>query len=238
MTTDISRIHIIDDVFPEWMLDFFERKIKKAERWRYGIGATELEYQRFFAIWIKKPGEFREFEGRDVSGIATYVNEAFTSVVKKYLPGAVVKDIHRCHFNGQIPTTYELSKHLDWEIPDMWTMLFYVTGDDGDTVFYEEPKVDPETGSMNPGKEIYRAKFKRGRMVFFPSYYWHAGEHPTSGLRVSLAFNYLFNNCEENQKIRKERGLPIAGSLNSHPKEILDYVKYVDENIKRHRDQH
>jgi hypothetical protein len=238
MTTDISRIHVIDDIIPDWLLNSFEKRIKKSERWRYGIGATELEYQRFFAIWIKKPGEYPQFESRDVDNIATYVNDAFNSILDSLVPNAIVKDIHRCHFNGQIPTTYELSKHLDWKIPDMWTLLFYVTGDDGDTVFYEEPEVDPDTGIMDPGEEVYRVKFKKGRMVFFPSYYWHAGEHPTQGFRVSLAFNYLLNNCEENQKIRMERGLPVAGSLNEHPKEIVDYVSKVENYIKDYKNQH
>ena len=96
--------------------------------------------------------------------------------------------------------------HLDWEMPDYWTMIYYVGGKDGDTLFYNNP-IGPECENTS-FQEVHRIKFKPGRLIFFPSYYFHAALHPTEGLRTSLGINYCLSECSANSELRKLRGLP------------------------------
>ena len=205
---DISKIFVVDDIFPDFMVSSFFDKVIDSSRWKYGAqGTGDSLYDRFFAIWIHKPHEKTNPFDNDIGSVCYYVHKAVMSrVVPEYLPGSTPTQIYRIHFNGQTPSPSPVSIHYDWDMPDFWTMLYYVGGVDGDTIFYDEP-VD-ENGNDNTGKEVYRVKFKPGRLIIFPSYYWHAGEPPSAGLRVSLSINYKIGGGEIPNEVRRQRGLP------------------------------
>lgn len=207
---DLSKIFVFDYVFPEYLVQSFSKKLYDTKRWEYGIQGRPggPKDGRFFAIWLHRPHENQiDPFTKDIDGISGYVHDAFRKhVLPSLIPDAQITQIYRVHYNGQVPMNVPVPIHYDWEMPDYWTMIYYVGGNDGDTLFYDEPiGSDGEDSSF---KEVYRVKFKPGRIVFFPSYYWHAALHPTEGLRTSLAISYVLNECSANQELRRIRGLP------------------------------
>jgi len=206
---DISKIFVVDNIFPEHLVQSFGRKLLHAQRWEYGIqGRSGGEKDgRFFSIWVHRPHESTNPFERDVEGIASYVHDAFCQfALPSKIKDAFPTQIYRVHFNGQVPMDVAIPIHFDWEMPDYWTMIYYVEGVDGDTVFYNNPTGPTEKDSSF--EEVYRVKFKPGRMLFFPSHYWHAALHPSEGLRVSCAISYKLSECDMVNEVRRERGLP------------------------------
>lgn len=216
---DISKIYVYDNLFPEYLVSSFSKKLNNTKRWEYGIQGRPggPKDGRFFSIWLHRPHEsfilkyaMNENQvdpfSKDVDGIGSYVHDAFVScALPSMIPDAKVSQIYRVHFNGQVPMNVPIPIHYDWEMPDYWTMVYYVGGKDGDTLFYDEP-VGPD-GEDNSFKEVHRVKFKPGRLIFFPSYYWHAALHPTEGLRTSFAISYVLGECGVNNELRKMRGI-------------------------------
>ena len=207
---DTSKIFVYDDVFPDYLVQSFSKKLNDCKRWEYGIQGRKggSKDGRFFAIWVHRPHEQTEDPfALDVDGIASYVHDAFTKhILKTFIPDAYANQLYRVHFNGQVPMDVAVPIHLDWEMPDYWTMIYYVGGKDGDTLFYSDP-IGPE-GEDTSFQEVHRVKFKPGRLILFPSYYFHAALHPTEGLRTSLAISYCLSECSANSDLRKLRGLP------------------------------
>lgn len=214
---DTSKIFVYDNLFPDYIVNSFGKKLNNSQKWEYGIQGRPggPKDGRFFCIWLHRPHEnkINVFE-RDIDGVASYVHDAFAShVLPQFIPDTKISQIYRVHFNGQVSMDVPIPIHYDWEMADYWTMVYYVGGVDGDTVFYDEP-IGPD-GEDNSFKEVYRVKFKPGRLIFFPSYYWHAALHPTEGLRTSLGISYILSECSINNEIRKMRGLP-----ETHPPEL------------------
>jgi len=229
---DINKIFVVDDVAPEWLYDSWVNRITEAQRWKYGMAATRQDYGRFFVLWVAQAGSHKGPRGPftgDHEGIANYFNDLWQDHhLPRLIPDATVMNIHRVHFNGQFPTNNKLAVHLDWDILDMWTMVYYLDGDDGDTLFYENPEPDEE-GNLLPPKEVHRVQFKKNRAVFFPSIYWHAAENPKEGFRISLAFNYLLNRCEINNSLRRDRG--VMDTIIPHP-DLTDFFAELDQKAK------
>ena len=63
------------------------------------------------------------------------------------------------------------------ELGPIWTMLIHLLGDSGPTVFYENSKSE---------KIVTSVDFKPGRVILFPSLYWHKGCLPNQGTRYIL----------------------------------------------------
>lgn len=232
---DPKKIFIIDDVAPEWLFDSWRARIIQAPRWKYGLAATRLDYQRFFAIWISQAGAHRGTRGPfpgDYDGICNYYNDLWQDVhLPSIIPDSSVINVHRVHFNGQFPSNEELGLHYDWEDLDMWTMIYYMEGTGGDTVFFDNPIPD-EAGVLQKPKEIFRSEFKLNRAVFFPSFYWHYAENPPSGFRISLSFNYLLNRCEINNQIRRDR--QVVEFLKGDP-DLSDFHAELDKRATYER---
>lgn len=236
---DTNKIFVVDDVAPEWLHTSWVQRILTAQRWKYGLAATRRDYQRFFAIWVAQAGSHRgtrgPFEG-DHEGICNYFNDLWLDVhLPKIIPDAVPINIHRVHFNGQFPSNEELGLHYDWEDVDMWTMVYYVDGTGGDTVFFDNPAPD-ENGNLQKPKEIFRTEFKPNRAIFFPSFYWHYAENPPAGFRISLSINYLLNkDCKVNEELREDRGIvkPPLGEP-----DLKDFFKELDQRAKYERFVH
>lgn len=228
---DIDKIKVVDNVAPEWLYETWVERVRNMQRWKYGMAATRQDRSRFFVTWVSQAGHHRgpngPFKG-DHEGIADYFNELWRwHHLPKLYPDAQVINIHRVHFNGQYPTDDKLAIHMDWEDLDMWTMVYYLDGEEGDTIFYDLPKMKQD-GELTQPKPVHKVKFKHNRAIFFPSYYWHAAENPKNGFRVSLAFNYLLNRCKVNEDLRKDRGIvePDIG----HP-DMSDFIKELDKKV-------
>jgi hypothetical protein len=232
---DINKIFVVDDVAPDWLHASWVHRIETAQRWKYGLAATRLDAQRFFAIWISQAGAHRGTRGPftgDHEGIANYFNDLWQDHhLPKIMPDARVINIHRVHVNGQFPSNEELGMHYDWDDLDMWTMVYYLDGTGGDTLFFENPEPN-ESGELSKPKELHRISFKPNRAIFFPSFYWHSAENPPAGLRTSLAFNYLLNRCNVNEELRTDRGIidtPIP------PPDLTEFYAGLDEKAKYER---
>lgn len=229
---DTNKIFIVDNVAPEWLYNSWVNRIVEAQRWKYGMAATRQDEGRFFVLWVAQAGAHRGARGPftgDHEGIANYFNDLWQDQhLPNLIPDARVNNIHRVHFNGQFPTNNKLAVHLDWDILDMWTMVYYLDGDDGDTLFYENPETD-ELGNLLPPKAVHRVEFKRNRAIFFPSLYWHAAENPTTGFRISLAFNYQLNRCKINNDLRKDRGMD---DQMIPPPDLTDFIQELEEKTK------
>lgn len=233
---DPNKIFIVDNVAPNWLYESWTNRILQAARWKYGLAATRQDAQRFFAVWVSQSGAHRGTRGPfpgDHEGICNYFNDLWQDEhLPKIIPDASVLNIHRTHFNGQFPSNEELGLHYDFDDLDMWTMVYYMEGTGGDTVFFENPEPD-ENGNLNKPKEVFRSEWKPNRAVFFPSFYWHYAENPPAGFRVSLSFNYLLNRCNINEEIRKDRNViePDIG----HPKDLPNFFAELDERAKHEK---
>jgi hypothetical protein len=229
---DPNKIFVVDDVAPDWLFQSWQQRILQAQRWKYGLAATRLDYQRFFAIWISQAGTHRGLRGPfpgDHEGICNYFNDLWQDKhLPALMPDAKVLNIHRVHFNGQFPSNEELGLHYDWEDLDMWTMVYYIDGTGGDTVFFDNPEPG-EDGVLQKPKEIFRSEFKLNRAVFFPSFYWHYAENPPTGFRISLSFNYLLNRCQVNEQLRQDRG--IVETPTGHP-DLTDFFAELDSRAQ------
>jgi hypothetical protein len=236
---DINKIFVVDDVAPEWLYQTWVERIQKLDRWKYGMAATRQDQGRFFVTWISNAGTHRGARGPfsgDFKGIADTFNELWQRKhLTNLIPDAEVLTVHRSHLNGQFPTDNKLAIHYDFDIMNMWTMVYYLDGDDGNTIFYDNPKID-DNGEMQPPEPIHTIEFKRNRAVFFPSYYWHAAENPSNGFRISLAFAYLLNECKINQELKKDRGIievdPGHPDLSDFLRELEDKKRLEQMHIK------
>jgi hypothetical protein len=229
---DPNKIFVVDDIAPEWLFNSWRTRVLEAHRWKYGLAATRLDYQKFFALWVAAAGTHRGLRGPfpgDHEGICNTFNDLWQDeIMPKIIPDARVVNIHRVHFNGTLPSNEELGLHYDWDELDMWTMVYYLDGDDGDTVFFDNPQPD-ENGDLQRPKEIARTAWKLNRAVFFPSYFWHYGQLPSRGFRITLSFNYRLNRCMINEELREDRC--INDPLLPHP-DLKDFFNELDEKAR------
>jgi hypothetical protein len=225
---NLQYIFEVDDLIPNWLVNHWSNITESSERWKYGLRGSAADQQKFFAIWINRPGEIPFIT--DICEIGRTFNEMWSAEgLPSIIPDARINRVHRCHINGTIPSTHTLSIHQDWNYPNYWTLLFYLDGEDGDTVFYNEPNLDLGETEF---KEVHRVKFKRGRTLFFPSHYWHVGELPSSGFRKSISINYVLHDCEINLDIQKQRGITKC----SQPEpDISDFLSEMDAFVKTHK---
>jgi len=92
-----------------------------------------------------------------------------------------VKDVvlHRILVNGQLPDMIA-APHVDWNSPDMATMVYYVSNSTGGGT---------QMFDANGNKADF-VDFKQGRSIFFPSMFLHEGVAPTTGWRISLGIMF------------------------------------------------
>ena len=113
---DISKIFVYDDVFPDYLVQSFSKKLNDCKRWEYGIQGRKggSKDGRFFAIWVHRPHEQTEDPfNLDVDGIASYVHDAFTKhILQTFIPDAYANQLYRVHFNGQVPMDVAVPIHL------------------------------------------------------------------------------------------------------------------------------
>lgn len=209
----------VEDLIPDWMQEYWDEIVLNSDRWKYGMRGTPDDIEKFFAIWISRPGE-KPFI-RDISDIGRTFHEMWTRKgLQSIIFDAEIEQIHRVHINGTVPAQGTLSVHQDWLPPNFWTMLYYIGGHDGDTIFYDKIVLD---NGKTEFLEKYRLSFKRGRVVFFPSCMWHKSDLPSTGLRSTLSINYVLNDCDINLKLQKERGVKRNVINSDFPDELKKF---------------
>lgn len=101
-------------------------------------------------------------------------------------------ELSRIAVNGQVKGQ-QAAKHIDSSNDsNLWTAIYYVNDSDGDTVFYRSLK--------NIDKEVYRCKYKRGKILLFHGQFVHQAMAPTTDWRVTVGISFLWNT-KLNQKV-------------------------------------
>jgi hypothetical protein len=68
-----SYIFEVEDLIPKWMQQHWDEVILNSERWKYGLRGSPNDLEKFFAIWISRPGE-KPFSN-DISNIGRTFHE-------------------------------------------------------------------------------------------------------------------------------------------------------------------
>jgi ectoine hydroxylase-related dioxygenase (phytanoyl-CoA dioxygenase family) len=84
------------------------------------------------------------------------------------------------------PVANHHSIHVDYELRNLITCIYYVNDSDGDTVFFSSDGKD----------EVSRVSPKKGRLVYFNGQTLHAGRPPVNKKhRCVINFNLLTEDC-------------------------------------------
>jgi len=117
----------------------------------------------------------------------------WTEDILQHLPFKYELQRVKVNFNPKINISEDecMHPHCDMnEGKDSYTAIYYVNDSDGDTVIFNETKMD----TFLNGEELSikkRIKSKKGRFVMFKQDYLHAGFPPTkSDYRVVINFNF------------------------------------------------
>lgn len=167
-------IYIIDELVSKLVVDQTFSNFRHF-LWEYGnVGAPETP-MFFGRVLYHKDGKINIPHDPNIDLIV----EAGRKFLKENLHG--VKDVvlHRILVNGQLPGM-TAAAHIDWEEPDMATMVYYVSNSEGGgTEIYDQN-----------GKMDRLVEYKQGRSLFFPSMILHQGLPPTTGWRISLGIMF------------------------------------------------
>jgi hypothetical protein len=167
-------IYVTDELVNKQVVDIVASNFRHF-LWEYGnVGSPESPMFFGRVLYHKDRSTNVEYD----SNIDIIVN-AGKDFLKQRLHH--VKDIvlHRILVNGQLPNMIA-APHVDWEGPDMATMVYYVSNSQGGgTQMFD---ADGNTADF--------VDFKQGRSIFFPSMFLHEGVAPTTGWRISLGIMY------------------------------------------------
>lgn len=177
--TNKELIFEFDEFLPSWLVKSGELQFKTFG-FEYGHHASTLDDgEPFFGkmLYLREDGLNRTGPGI-VNNIVDYLTLELLPQIDNR---GKFKELQRIAVNGQLPGQNPKA-HIDTESsPHLWTLVYYVSGNSGDTVFYQ---------SLKNRQEIHRCKFKKGKAVLFPSPYCHQAEGPDSGWRVSLGVTF------------------------------------------------
>lgn len=116
------------------------------------------------------------------------------SVLPNIDPNGRYVELQRIAVNGQTHTQFPAA-HIDTDTdPTLWTAVYYVNDSSGDTVFYQ---------SIINQKEVYRSKFKQGKLVIFPASFCHRADAPIHDWRISIGVTFEWHT-ELSAKIRRD----------------------------------
>jgi hypothetical protein len=170
-------IKIFDNIFPNWLEQ---------------IGETQ--FNRFsFEYNHKTLDQNKPFFGKCIYNRRTGVEIAspyFIECLADYIRTVIVPNenktflgFERIIINGQVHGMSP-GRHTDYDHdPRYYTLVYYLLGSSGNTVFYENEQC------QNPFKIV---EYQKHRAVMFPSGIWHeALECNKDDWRVSIGINWL-----------------------------------------------
>ena len=157
-------IEIIDDYFPNWMVqDVAEWLTDYCPLYYNNAPYGDYNKSRFLGNTVIRDNEFTDTS--PWYWFFAYINEC---VIKDIATRPPCSHIHRLLVNGQTPDMIS-EFHTDHDVPAT-SIIYHAYGKDGDTEF--------ANGKVIP--------FKQGRMVVFDSSLHHRGNPPSKGMRLSL----------------------------------------------------
>lgn len=167
-------VYVTDDLVSKQLADLVASNFRHF-LWEYGNVGSPESPMFFGRVLYHKDGNINVPHDPNIDII---VNEG-RAFLKERLHH--VKDVvlHRILVNGQLPGMIA-APHIDWETPDMATMVYYVSNSEGGGT---------QMFDANGNKADF-VNFKQGRSVFFPSMFLHEGVAPVSGWRISLGIMF------------------------------------------------
>lgn len=188
-------IKIFDDFLPPGIADKFEEYIKFVP-FKFALNEWEnpvkLKVKDSNLTNWNRPGLLQcwTFENNhwDVCDGVQWVED-----ILKFLPFEYELQRVKINFNPKVNISEDecMHPHCDMEEgKNSYTAIYYMNDSDGDTVIFNETKMD----TFLNGEELSikkRIKSKKGRFVMFKQDYLHAGFPPTkSDYRVVINFNF------------------------------------------------
>jgi hypothetical protein len=180
----IDNIHVWDNFFPE---DMFKELIHKSDfvPWKYCEVQSESDGNPIerFMTWNIYEEDIVAF---DPMQIKDKVDSVCRQRILEKVPNADIVDMKRLRFNGTMKGEgYTMWPHADIfsEQTSVWTIVIYLKGDGGTTIYEHKD-----------GPKLTTVDFKPNRAVMFPSRCWHKAESPEETyFRTSLGVVYMFD---------------------------------------------
>lgn len=176
---DINKIFILDNAFPEWLRDHIDRKTSSIP-WEWRERVHSPTYTECVLAYN------HHTEGTDPTGVLNLIHDALTAdIIPKTVPNVRITGFFGMKWNGTIkgyiPCVHRDNYDNSHENESQWTVIYFVNDSDGDLVFFDDDQTT----------EIFRCKYKQGRMCIFPSNIYHRATDPKhSNLRITLAAQY------------------------------------------------
>jgi len=144
--------------------------------------------------WGFKNSPYADFYTSRMFGINLFYNHSYSNdcpYVVKSITDEIINDVlsennvflYRILANMQ--GLYQYAEiHTDSSSNNFISLIYHVNNSEGDTCFYDS----------KDGNIVYSVPFKMGRMIVFPSHYWHQGLpperfiNPTDNFRISLGY--------------------------------------------------
>lgn len=175
------------------MTEFNIDKLKVIDNYIPDLDVHEIKRKLLDMEWLFTNSPYGDFNTSRMFGINLFKNDTFHSKIPtniKYLIDLLSNDIFdggvelvRCLANMQAMSQFS-EVHTDTNTEDCISVIYHVNESEGDTCFYDD----------RYGKPVHNVPFKQGRLVIFPSHFWHEGLPPTkymspnNNFRVSLGF--------------------------------------------------
>jgi hypothetical protein len=182
--TDKSLIFEFDDVVPTWMADSGENHLKTFS-FEYGHHGRYLDDgQPYF-------GKILFLREKNIDASCPYLIYNLIDLIQLTLlpsidPNGKFYGLQRVAVNGQLPGQ-NAAKHIDHDMsPNMWTAVYYANDSDGDTVFFRS--------LLNENDIVSHSKFKKGKIIIFPSYFLHQAMTPTSSWRITIGITFEWHS--------------------------------------------
>lgn len=191
--TNTNLIYEFEDPMPAWAVKSGEVSFKKFA-FEYGHHAASLDDG---APYFGKMLFLRE-ENLSLPSpplVQNICDCLQIDILPKIDPTGKFIELQRISVNGQT-NTQSPKPHIDTDNdPNLWTAVYYVNNSSGDTVFYR---------SIIKQEEVYRSKFKQGKIVVFPACFCHQALAPDDEWRVSIGITFEW--ITELSKFKRDHG--------------------------------
>jgi len=174
---DTKQIIIIDDYFPKYFQQIIHDDLLNME-WEFKNSPyADFNASRMFGISLYYMNRYHR---KCPDSIRKFTEDIFNDVLQNYCNLELVRilaNMQGLYQYAQIHTDSSETKYL--------SLVYHVNQSQGDTVFYENDK----------NTVIKSISFKMGRMVIFPSTYYHEGLPPTQYINPTNNFRMSLGYC-------------------------------------------
>lgn len=197
----IKDIVVLDDWLPESYVNLIEKEMSgNTIKWHFMEDVTyDQELLEEFGLQDqKKPAFSHKFFDYDQGGVISPGYGLVTPIAHfacdkiGYKPTEIF--LARSFLTIPVPGVENLRDHphVDTDQPCL-NVLYYVSDADGDTVFFEEMRMDALQGELDRTNMHVRQTVspKKGRAVLFDGQIYHTSTRPKHGTRIVINFGLI-----------------------------------------------